>query len=374
MIVGTDAQFTRVVLPQPTQECVENRADISTFCGDDEVAKVGVAAGACDTYSRNLKKLLSLGLRKISLESATSEALWSPAYEAISNFQISTFQYGEIFQKWLEVDGGKWNYDNPRDAACRWAVENLDLLNSFVPQTYPRAMRNRSDAKEALQIFGLVFACFSMTLILLCFGIAFLKRNTKAMYFIQLPFLHLLLVGLLLVASGGLVTAMRPSDTTCLLSIWLNNVGSALVTVPMTMRIYTINHLVNSGKMLKRVRIKLKKLFRTTGFVLALVVGFLISWTMVDPPLKTYNVELSSEVTRGGETIVDSSESCNSNGDFWTLISISWQALLLLPAVVIAIVVSRLENMNDTKTLGVELVTRGFYLIMLLDHVTLHSR
>ena len=76
-------------------------------------------------------------------------ALQSPAYDAFELFRISEFQLTEIFTRWKETG-------DPREAVCQWAVDNMDYMNSFVPNSYPRKMINENDGG------GLLYAAVAL--------------------------------------------------------------------------------------------------------------------------------------------------------------------------------------------------------------------
>ncbi|CAJ1957666.1 unnamed protein product [Cylindrotheca closterium] len=363
--IETDAEFTRVVLPPPTQECVDNRADYASLCGTNEMAKVGTAKGACDTYAQSLKKLIASTLRDATFDSATPEALWSPAYDVISNFQISSLQYGEIFQNRFQLGGGDvWNLDNSRDATCRWVVDNLDYIESFIPDTYPRVLREETDQGNLFLGFGVGLASLAIVLVLIALGVTCVRRDTKAMYIIQPQILLTLLFGLLLVAAGALVLSLNPTDATCVTTMWLTDIGNVFVLTPMAMRVYTINKAAGSGKRMQRVRIPAKAFYRVLGCFLWCIVLFLSAWTVLDAPDETLHFDLTNEKTADDEIIVYFSDWCSSNSNLWALVSLLWKAMILLPAIVVTGVTSRVDDINGTRGLGFTLIVRSFFLVV----------
>jgi hypothetical protein len=138
--LDTDAEFMKVVLPPPTQTCINHRISVDDRCGDDGQMKLGDPRGACDYQPLKLDKMLSRNLRELSFDPSIPEALWSPSYDAIKAFRVTELEQSNFLTDWLERGVDKWNFD-PRDAACQWVVENLELVQSFIPQDYPRVIQ-----------------------------------------------------------------------------------------------------------------------------------------------------------------------------------------------------------------------------------------
>jgi L-cystine uptake protein TcyP (sodium:dicarboxylate symporter family) len=59
-------------------------------------------------------------------------------------------------------------------------------------------------------------------------------RETDAFKTAQLPFLYMVLLGLLVISSGGIVYALAPGSGTCVARIWLINMGYTIEMVSLT--------------------------------------------------------------------------------------------------------------------------------------------
>jgi hypothetical protein len=116
--LGTDYEFTRVVLPPPTQACVDARVNPIVRCGEVTFEEsTGNARGACDTAPQSLSKLLVGNLRETFRDPDVAPEIWSPAYEVLQNYQLGELQMDVLFDSWKKVGLDKWGYD-PR--ACKW--------------------------------------------------------------------------------------------------------------------------------------------------------------------------------------------------------------------------------------------------------------
>jgi hypothetical protein len=100
---GTDAEFVRVVLPSPTQECIEHRLKPGDRCSDDFATRVGDAKGVCDEAVRPLQKLILARLYEDLNDPSIPEAIRSPAHDVLRLFSVSELQLDEIFRYWTEM-------------------------------------------------------------------------------------------------------------------------------------------------------------------------------------------------------------------------------------------------------------------------------
>jgi hypothetical protein len=83
--LGTEAEFTRVGLPPPTQTCFDNRADQTGDCANPNyVYDLGIPAGACDNAPQSLRKGISSVLRQLSQNPVSQQIqlMFSCAYVA----------------------------------------------------------------------------------------------------------------------------------------------------------------------------------------------------------------------------------------------------------------------------------------------------
>ena len=350
--VGSEAEFTRVVLPPPTQACVDARAPFQGLCGDDLDAKVGSPEGACDTDPQPLRKWIASSFYHRTHDLDTSEALWSPAHAIAANMQVSTLQYGQMFEYWLERGTDKDRFDR-RDAVCRWVSENLDLVRSWIPESYPRVIHDNDLSEDPVSVAALGMSILAIFLVMVSFLVVFLKRNTQAMYYTQVGFLFFILVGLSLVCAGALLQTLPPSNASCAVMPWLTNIGYVFHLVPLFLRINETNKLQSSGNPMKRLRLRMNQLVRAVVVGLFFVGAFLTSWAVIDSPEKAVRYATIQRITTEGETVVLASESCGTEYQFWIFVSIAWQALLVFSGIIVAIVAGRMnEGLNDLKALS----------------------
>lgn len=90
-----------------------------------------------------------------------------------------------------------------------------------------------------------------------------------------------------------------------------------------------IASLISASSKFRRVRLDKTKLFTAVFVVGAIVVIFLVVWTILDPSEKTSEFNLTEDKTEEGDTIVLRTYYCSSESDAWLFVSVGWQALLL---------------------------------------------
>ncbi|CAB9522519.1 Receptor-type guanylate cyclase gcy [Seminavis robusta] len=362
---GTDAEFTRIQFPTPTQECVNNRMDFSKQCDPDipYEEKMGDPAGVCDTYPYPLKRILSTGLIEISENPDVNTAFWSPAHEVASSLRVNNLQMAQIFRFWQQRSSDPGNFD-PRAAVCQWVGENLDLLQANIPKSHPRVIEEVASSDGSLFKAALAIAIMAAVLVSVSIAFTYIKRKTKVIYYAQSEFLILIQVGMLLTIGSAVTSSLSPSNTTCGFTIWLKNTGYVLQLVPLLIRISAINQLAASGKQMQRVRLNIWKLHAVVAVAAALVAVFLLVWTLVDPPQEQFQYKVTDLVTPTGDTVVEAFGYCGSENDFWYFVQMGWKGAVLVPACLIAFLTLRVkEDLNDTRSLAVMLFIRIFFLI-----------
>ncbi|CAB9514931.1 Receptor-type guanylate cyclase gcy [Seminavis robusta] len=380
--MGTEFEPTRVVLPEPTQECLDARIDPTKRCGKRDGTSTpeelyGDPAGTCAATTVSLKKVVGTVLYDVAFDPEIPEALWSPAYDVIHNFQISGPQLGAILQ-WVSrrMEADLYGL-TLREATCEWAVENLDLLQSFIPESHPRVVQDEDITDHPLFMIASIFASAAVILVLVCLVVTYVKKNTKVLYYTQPEFMTLFLVGLGLAAIGAIFMVVPPSDASCGTIAWTVNLGYAVHLFPMLVRINAINNLATSGKQMQRVRLKLGHLYAVT-FVGVLAVGaYLVAWTLVDPPREAFQYEVTSKDATTGDTIITAYDYCGtpsstysldsaiSSSGVWYFVSYAWRALVILPAGMIAFVSLRVrEDMNDTRPMSFVLFVHVIVLVI----------
>ena len=379
--LGTDVEPTRIVFPEPTQACLDHRIDPSQRCGfaDGSTPQedlVGDPLGKCAATTTPLKKVMGTALKDISYDKDTPEALWSPAYEVIQNFQISSQQLGQIIQQWVIRVREQNNQQNNeseidlsgllalREVTCEWAVEHLDLLESFVPESHPRILQGEDVAGSVLFTMALVVGSLGFLLVVLFGVVTVVKRNATALYYAQPQFIALFLLGLGFVSVGSILMATPPTDVSCVAIAWMINIGYAIHLVPLLVRINAINNLAVVGKQMQRVRLKLGRLKRVTSVIVMVVGAYLVVWMVIDRPAETFQFEVTETVTENGETVITSFDYCGSSF-VWYYISYAWRALLILPATMIAFMsLQVLEDLNDTRQMSRVLLLHTITLIV----------
>ena len=243
--IGTDSEFQRVPLPPLTPECFHERVDITEHCKLN-ASTMGVPEGACDESPQALKKVIALGLYATTHSLEVQEPLWSPAHELLKLFYINNIQISEIFFNWLKMNVDKYGYD-PREATCQWIVENLDTLKDFIPETYPRVIKE-SNSRDNLFYVSTAISLLALLLVIFVCSMTFRNQNRQSVKAAQIEFLWLLLVGLFLLAAGSIINSLPPTDFTCMVVIWLVNLGYTLELVPLIVKVAALNHLLGAAK------------------------------------------------------------------------------------------------------------------------------
>jgi hypothetical protein len=356
--IRTDSEFTRVLLPPPTQACLDNRN--MHLCETTEFQEiVGDPLGGCDTSQEMLKKVVSQGFREMAYSLEDPEEFWSPALQAFEKYQLTMPQVGQIYNIWNERTSDTWNYD-PRDAVCQFIVENFDLIQSFVPETYPRAIQEATSTTDGLSEAAVAVGCLAAVAVVASMVVTYLKRKNAMIYHTQIEFMYLVLLGMLLVSVGAITMAATPSDETCSFISWLTNLGFALQLTPLLLRASAINKLTSSGKGMQRIRMRVFSLYGIVSLVVAAVAGFLLIWFILDRPEQAFEYDLTNMMTSNGETVINAYAYCGSDEDFWYLITFAWIASLLVPACMFAFIASRVkEDMNDTGSLSLALYSHA---------------
>ncbi|CAB9521897.1 Receptor-type guanylate cyclase gcy [Seminavis robusta] len=360
--VGSDAEFTRVTLPVRTQDCIDARH--AHVCGDDFATMIGEAAGSCDTAPEMLKKTLSRAFRTEAFSPDVPPEFWSPAVAAVEQYQITVPQLGQIYTLWFARQTDAWNYD-PRDAVCQFVVDNMDMVQSWIPETHPRVVHEAEREEQGLSRAAIALASLALAAILVSMLLTFFKRKTASIYHTQIEFIYLVLGGMLLVTIGAVAFAVDPSDGTCASIYWLTDIGFALQLAPLLHRIKNINRLTSSGNGMQRVRLRLKALYGFAFSVVGVVAMFLTIWYILDQPREAFEYELKTDdVTPQGETIIHSYAYCGSEQQNWHLLSFAWMALILVPGCMLGFITSQVkEDMNDTNSLALTLYFHSAFLL-----------
>lgn len=323
--LGTDAEMTRVILPPPTQTCANHRFS-STECDLELEKRRGDPMGACDSPDQSIQKIINRiihdSFRDISRE------LWSPAFDAIVNYKLDTLNQGEIVRLWLD-NGNRINGFEPRRAVCRWVVENLDIVKGFIPTTHPRTIEPEKPSQRVLHIFSIKFAAVATSLTLLS-SLLFLMKNKARVIFSQEFYLCFYLGGIILVSVSGLLLSQQPTNSRCVASAWLTNLGYCITFFSLNARISATNKLAHFGNKTRYTILASWSLLRTMSVSLVLVSSFMLVWTLLDASRKVSQYHLTMEVNSNGEYVVSSVFYCASESRLWMTLSFAWQGVILL--------------------------------------------
>ncbi len=281
----------------------------------------------------------------------------SPAWDVLNSFSISEFQIFEIFKYW-ETEA------TPRDALCRWASENMEYLESFVPNTYPRTV---TQASYSSALFYITTILGSLTVVLV--GVtAFLvqrRKKKRAIRYAQISFLRLLLVGCFFVAIGAIVAGIPPTNVLCICKVWFVDIGYTLQIVPLIVKTTAIHQMMLSAQRMRRTKIRMHHLLLSVAIITCLMVIFLILWTVLDPPTKTGEYRLTDTNAEDGSLIVDVNYYCNSNSSAWGFLTVGWDVFLLLVASVLAVQTRNIrQDFNESRTLAFLIYSHAVFVLL----------
>jgi len=347
--MGSDAEFTPILLPQATVECTESRITEQQRCSDNPSDWIGDAAGSCDSESFVVQRLVVSNMynRTYSVDKASR----SPAYRFIKGFRLGDLQLELIYRRWYDIDTDRWNYDN-RNAVCSWIGENIDKMKDFIPDTFPRTVRTSDYVSQALigaSILALVTAIF----VLVTASMTFYYRKKRVMVHAQPIFLYIMLGGVLLVSIGAFLVSLTPSSVTCMLGEWFIMMGYSFVLVPLIVKVAAINVLFQSAAKFRRVEISHKRLYKTIGGIIGLVIAFLIAWTVVDPFTKKRRKDLTGERNEYDGEVVEMYYTCSSESSIWYIVLYVYVFLLIVAATVLAIQTRKVkQEFNESIRLG----------------------
>lgn len=358
----TDSAFTRVALPAASQDCIEARVDTKYHCSPDLEKRFGSPENACMEPPNSLTSILSSYTYKRAYESSDSrplkEAEYSPSHEALTNYRLSELQIEEIMIDWNEVG-------NPREALCNWVADNMEYLEAFIPRHYPRSFVQKADAGPLLYASTFIGAICMMVVFITFIAVMQHKHRTAIMH-AQIEFLQLLLLGALFISLGAIIMGAPSSNASCIIEVWLVNIGYTLELVPLIIKISAVLHVMNSGKRMKRVRIQREMLFGAVAGICTLMVVYLSVWTALDPPQVQPEYEVTDQKNDDGNTIVWVRNVCSSKSNSWSYAMVGWNAFLLLVTTVLAI---RMRKVNvkgfcETSTLALLVYSHFFFVIL----------
>jgi hypothetical protein len=363
---NTDYSFQRITFPETTEECVKARRprhlQCSQFASFEE--RMGDKAGTCDEPEEALQRVVVEALKEITIGDDIPAAVKSPAYYAVKEFKIDNIQIGDIFTRWVE------QYDRDkhiglREATCEWAVDNLEFLQGYVPDSYPRVVEESDDRRSALSISATTIAAVAIVCSLATSVVTYLNRKRTSITLAKIEFLWILLAGLLLVSTGSLVGSLPPTDATCVATTWLINLGYSLELVPLLVKSAALNRVMSAGRRMRRSAMKTSILYAAVGIITILVIGLLAIWTIIDPAQSQSIYLLTSSKTETGDTVVAQEYVCKSASDGWWIASLAFQLFLLFASAVLAFQNRNFrEDLADTRTLGVLVYSHVIFLVL----------
>ena len=368
--LGTEAEMQRVVLPTPTQECVENRMDSTKRCEfDDPMEQYGDPAGACDEAPQLLQKVIASGLYDGTFRDKISEARRSPAYDAIKAFRVSELQFGRMLQHWINRGVDTYGFD-PRLATCLWVADNLDNLEDFIPRSHPRVGQETDPLDSPLFYVAILVGSLATVMAVITSVLTYRRRTGYVMKFSQVEFLFILLVGILCVSVGSIVLAIQPTNTSCLASVWLLSLGTTLELIPLIVKVGAMNQLMTAAKKMKRIVLTRRHLFGTVGLFVFVIVLFLVLWSTLDAPKRQGEFTLTDETTDDTEEhVVTINYYCASESQIWRYAAVVWHCILLLCATVLAFQTRKLQaGFSESSVLATVIYAQ--FLFVLLRAIT----
>ena len=355
--VRTDAEFSRISLPPPTQACEEARVSTKDRCSLSEAKRVGAAVGACDETAKPIYKIITESLYDTIYDPEISDATRSPAYDTIKMFQVTGTQLGEIVTAAI-------NGDSLREGVCQWVVNNMDYAQQLIPKSYPRLMFEDQHS-GGLKLASILLSSCATILCVISLITVIRQRKRRVMIFAQVEFLYLILVGLLAVSVGAVLSAIPPLSGSCVPIIWLINLGYTLELVPLIAKVGAINRLLNATASMKRVVVRRKSLYGAVIGINLLVCAFLLAWTLSEPPKKEVEYELTNRTSEAGETLVTAACYCTSDRSIWMIVSLVWRAMLLVCATVLAFQNRHLrQDFNESQTLGLMIYSQFVFVVL----------
>jgi hypothetical protein len=361
--LGTDSEMQRVLLPPATEACVESRVTEDQRCSQNQNEHIGQEEGSCDAEAHSYQKLIVSNMYRQYYYEGSDIATRSPAYDTIKNIQIKDLWLEQMFREWYERDADRWNYD-PRSAVCEWVGENIDALQRFIPESYPRSIHvEQYDRPILFLAAGIAGICILIVTTISAFTYKYRKR--KVILYAQPSFLFFVLSGLFLVCISAILFATTPSEGTCMAREWFLVLGYSFELVPLIVKVATINTLFQNAIKFKRVKIQTKKLHMAVGIIISLVVFYLFIWTVIDPSTRQTNRTLTEELNEDGGQVIEVNFSCSSESSVWLVIVYIYQFLLLMAATVLAFQSRKVrQEFNESSRLGFVVYSQFLFLVL----------
>jgi len=227
------------------------------------------------------------------------------------------------------------------------------LEKRLMPRFFPRQLEEKNSSFSTGMIIALIIGGIAGVTTLLSTVLTYLQRKKKAFVYAQVEFAFFLLFGLLLVSIAAITTALPPSNASCVATVWLMNIGYTFELLPLILKIGAINKLLQAAKKMKRIKLSKNYLYGMVALSCGVVIVFMIIWTALDRPKKEGQFELTDMETIDGDTIVTVEYSCRSDSPAWEIVSVGFQALLLLCGSLLAFTTRKTKNdINETNTVA----------------------
>eukprot|EP00588_Corethron_pennatum_P015503 CAMPEP_0194266490 /NCGR_PEP_ID=MMETSP0169-20130528/1370_1 /TAXON_ID=218684 /ORGANISM="Corethron pennatum, Strain L29A3" /LENGTH=749 /DNA_ID=CAMNT_0039007183 /DNA_START=258 /DNA_END=2507 /DNA_ORIENTATION=- len=350
--LGTEAEFTKVVFPPATLECLNAKLATADRVSQNKTVRLGDPAGTCDAETVVLKKVIA----KVMLDASTPTAMQSPAYEAVHLFKISKLELDQLMQNMKN--------STAREAVCQWVVDNYESVKRFIPKTYPR-IKEIDEGIPALYYVSFIFGSIAAILVLATGILTFLNRHKQSVKIAQVDFMLLILAGLLAMSIGSIIMLVTPTNSSCVATQWFINIGYTLELVPLIVKVTTVIKIVNAAEKLQRVHVRRESLFQAVLFIFALSVIFLILWSVIDPP--TVEQFYITDINNSGETVVKVGHYCQSEYNIWKYMTSLWTIILLLCTSVLAVQMRYIrKDYNESLELAVMTYSHFIFVVLLV--------
>mmetsp|Transcript_14474 Transcript_14474/g.33495 ORF Transcript_14474/g.33495 Transcript_14474/m.33495 type:complete len:884 (+) Transcript_14474:194-2845(+) len=366
-------QFSRTILPLPTQQCGEHRAfqDLTSDerCAYNESQRIGDEQGKCAYYPELLQTLYSEELKNLIYKK--QDELKSPAFEALQNFEIRNIHLSSIIKDWLENRTIDHYGIDLRQSACKWVArmvkepDSSKNLKRFIPNGYPRFVSQAKKGKESWIFFScLIFAIIVMLLIFGVFVVIIKYKKAKVIQHAQPHFLKFFLIGRFLLSVSGVLFCTTPKKKIiCGARDWVYSLGLTLAMVPLLIKIAAINHILNQSDMMRRVSITKKHLFGAIGIVTLGVIAYLTLWTLVDGSIvkkvatfgPSENANQNDNSSDWNYKVVEIHFICTneSESSAWRYIFYLWEFFLTFGAALLAFQSREVrDDFNESREIG----------------------
>ncbi|KAL3909860.1 MAG: hypothetical protein SGILL_007919, partial [Bacillariaceae sp.] len=361
-----DGAFQQLLLPEATETCSRNRVDTEARCSEDIWVRRGNAEGACDQEFHALQKAVSTKFhRQVESEPLVTK---SPAYDFIKQLRVTDLELNGMLRDWVNRKVDPYGND-AREAVCSWVVENYEDLLDFLPPGYPKEIDTVNAYDEGYMIGAIVFAVCTCLAVTAVAGACYAYRQQRVFIYAQTHMTGLILAGFFLISIGAILYAVEPTSGICTAQVWFVNLGYAVHLLPLLVKIAAINKIMSSAKQLKRIKIHKGQMLKTLAGLLGLVIVYLIIWSTVDP----IEVVAQRTVSDTTSTVVEECITCTSHNNFWYYLALTFQAIMLLMAAVLAFQSRHAPfEFNESRALGT--MTYSHLLFVILRGIVLMFR